>query len=265
MKVFISADIEGVTGISNWSQANHKERVYATYAKRMSEEVKAAIDGAKAAGAQDIVVMDAHGTGVNLDIDILGEGVTLIQGFNGHPDGMMYGLDETFDAAMMIGYHSPATYDGNPLAHTWSSSRIHKIVLNETIASEWLLSAMTAAVRGVPTVFSSGDARLGEHIKALHEDVVFHPTFSARGASVVYTHPDESTDAIRKLSEASLRKRVSTMSVPDSFRIEITFKHHVEAYRRHFYPGAVRTDDMSVAFESADYDEILTFIAFMMV
>ncbi len=263
MKVFISADIEGVTGISNWAQANHKEKVYEVFAKRMSEEVRAAIDGAFAAGAKEIVVTDAHGSGVNLDIEILGKDVTLIQRFNGHPDGMMFGLDDSFDAAMMIGYHSPASYGGNPLAHTLSSRRFHKFVLNGEIASEWLLNAFTAAVKGVPAVFASGDERLGEHIKTHHGEVLFHPTFSSHGASVVYQHPEKSLEAIRKLSEQALRKNIRPLPVPDGFRIEVTFANHMEAYRRSFYPGAKKTDDMTVAFESDDYRDIQTFLAFM--
>ncbi len=263
MKVFISADIEGVTGISNWTQANHKEKAYEVFARRMSEEVRAAVEGARAAGAKEIVVTDAHGTGVNLDIEILGEDVTLIQRFNGHPDGMMFGLDDSFDAAMMIGYHSPATHAGNPLSHTLTSRRFHKVLLNGEVASEWLLNAYTAAIKGVPTVFASGDERLGEHVKNHHGDVLFYPTFSSEGASVAYQHPKKSREAIRECSEAALKKGIRPLPIPDRFTIEITFASHMEAYRKSFYPGAKKIDDMSIAFESEDFRDIQTFLAFM--
>jgi len=263
VKVFISADIEGVTGISNWTQASHKEKAYEVFAKRMSEEVRAAVEGALAAGAKEIVVTDAHGTGVNLDIEILGREVTLIQRFNGHPDGMMFGLDDSFDAAMMIGYHSPATYAGNPLSHTLSSRRIHKILLNGELASEWLLNAYTAADKGVPVVFASGDERLGEHVKAHHEEVLFHPTFASHGASVVYPHPEKNLEAIRDLSAKALQKRIRPLPVERPFRIEVVFTSHMEAYRKSFYPQAEKIDDTTVAFQSEAYRDIQTFIAFM--
>src|SRR6187399_857694 len=117
MKVFISADIEGVAGITSPDEANPDHRDVAYFQDQMTREVKAACDGAIAAGAKEIWVKDAHWTGRNIDTRKLPECVRMIRGWSGHPFSMMAELDKTFDAAVMIGYHARAGSAGNPLAH----------------------------------------------------------------------------------------------------------------------------------------------------
>ena len=118
MKVFISADIEGVNNIATWDETDLKSGEYSYFRKQMTEEVARACMGAKAAGADTIFVKDAHDSARNLILKDLPEYVTLHRGWQGCPCSMMAGLDESFDAVIFIGYHSPASSDGNPLSHT---------------------------------------------------------------------------------------------------------------------------------------------------
>ena len=127
MKVYISADIEGVAGIAHWDEARKNHGDYAEFREQMTREVAAACRGARAAGATEILIKDAHASGRNLLHRQLPAGVRLIRGWSGHPLSMVQELDEGFAAVMMIGYHSPASSGANPLAHTMSSSRLARV------------------------------------------------------------------------------------------------------------------------------------------
>ncbi len=262
MKIFISVDIEGVTGIHEWKQATKGEAVYEKIARRMSEEVAAAIKGAKRAGAKEIVVRDAHGTADNLDIELLDESITLIQKFNHHPDLMMYGIDESFDAAMFIGYHAGAYQGGNPLAHTLSSSKVHKLTVNGNLASEYLLNAYIAAEKGVPVVFMSGDKTLGEHAKNHQKDLYFVETFDAEAETVIYKHPKRIQNAITETVEKALKSMPPAIETPKRYKIKVEYKNHSQASMSSFYPGAKLIDLHTVEFESKDIEKVKAFLVF---
>ena len=123
MRIYISADIEGVCGITTWEEARRSSPEYAAFRKQMAAEVAAACEGALACGAEHIVVKDAHGTARNLDAHELPAPAQLIRGWSGHPHGMVQNIDESFDAALFVGYHARAGAGGNPLAHSglWHS------------------------------------------------------------------------------------------------------------------------------------------------
>ena len=121
MNVYISADIEGITGITHWDETEKTNPDdYIQYQDQMTKEVAAACEGALNAGATEILVKDAHDSGRNILADRLPEDVKLIRGWSGHPLCMVQELDESFDAAVFIGYHSRAGSDANPLAHSMS-------------------------------------------------------------------------------------------------------------------------------------------------
>ncbi len=149
MKVFISADIEGITGTTHWDEADKKNPDYAEFQEQMTAEVVAACEGATEAGASEIWVKDAHASARNLIAAKLPKDVRLIRGWSGHPFLMAQELDETFQAMLMIGYHSRAGSNANPLAHTNTGSAAY-IKINDHYASEFLVHAYAAALVNVP-------------------------------------------------------------------------------------------------------------------
>ena len=102
MKIFISADIEGVTGITDWAEADMAHADNAQFRERMTAEVMAACEGALQAGATEIVVKDAHWTGRNILAERLPRQARLLRGWSGHPYSMVQGLDRSFAAALSI-------------------------------------------------------------------------------------------------------------------------------------------------------------------
>ena len=156
MKIYISADIEGVAGITNWNEAEKNHPDYPEFRERMTDEVVAACDGAIAAGATEILIKDAHDSGRNILAERLPDCARLVRAWSGHPLAMVQELDASFDAVLMVGYHSKAGTESNPLAHT-ITLRVARLSINGTLASEALIHSWAAALHRVPVVFLSGD------------------------------------------------------------------------------------------------------------
>ncbi len=264
MKVFISADIEGTAGILSWDEAERTHADYKEFRELMTAEVLAACEGARVAGATEIVIKDAHDSGRNLLLDRLPAYVRIVRGWSGHPDGMMFGIDESFDAALYTGYHSKAGTEDNPLAHT-STLRISRLVLNGETASEFTLNALCAARYGVPSFFLSGDQGICADAKALVPGISTVETLKGIGAATISLAPTAARAAISEGVEKSLRDRAgqATPRLPERSEIVIEFSNPVDAYRASWYPGVRRHGPRAVAFASDDYFEVLRAYRFM--
>lgn len=159
MRVYISADIEGVTGLVSWSQCGRPDGQHYDwpFARRMMlHDVNSAVRGARAAGATQVVVKDSHGCMKNLLIDDLEPGVELISGTGSGFQGMMEGIGDGFDAAMLIGYHAMAGTLHGIMEHTYTGG-CHRLRINGQPAGEIALSAGLAGEFGVPVVTVSSD------------------------------------------------------------------------------------------------------------
>ena len=154
-KVFISADMEGISGISASDQLSATGAEYSRSRKMMADDVTAAIRGARRAGAHDIVVNDSHGSMRNLRLEDLDPQVRLIS-HSFKTSGMMEGLDESFDAAIFIGYHAKAGHPGGLFAHT-GSGVVRDVRVNGMSLGEGGLNTMVAAWYGVPVALVTGD------------------------------------------------------------------------------------------------------------
>lgn len=266
MKIYISADIEGVAGTTAWEEADRNTAHYEQFRQQMTREVAAACQGAVDAGAEEIWVKDAHGSGRNIYAQDLPDCVRLIRGWSGHPLMMMQELDDSFDAAMMVGYHAAASVGGNPLGHTFSSSRIFSLKINGMIASEFLCSSFSAQYVGVPVVYLSGDETICAEARKLDDELVTTAVSRGIGASSVSIHPDAAVQQIRADVQKCLATGASAYSnkLPESFKVELRFKNHGDAYRGSFYPGASLKDASTVRFESSDYMQVMKFFLFML-
>jgi D-amino peptidase len=230
----------------------------------MTAEVAAACEGALNAGATEIFVKDAHDTGRNILTSQLPEEVKIIRGWSGDPFFMLQELDDTFSAVVLIGYHSRAGSDANPLAHSFTES-IDYINLNGTFASEFFLHTYAAALVDVPVAFVSGDEGLCGDVSALNERILTLAVNSGIGNSTISMHPKLAVKKIREGVETALRGNVVLCKIPlpDRFTMEIRYKDHTRAYRASYYPGARRAGTHTVAFETTDYFEILRMLLFV--
>ena len=154
-KVYISVDMEGISGISGDDQLGSGGAEYGRSRKLMAEDANAAIRGAFAGGATDVLVNDSHGSQRNLLPEDLDPRARLItHSFKRH--GMMEGLDDTFAAVIFVGYHAKADAPRGLFAHT-GSGVVRDLQINGKSVGEGGMNALLAAWYGVPIVSVSGD------------------------------------------------------------------------------------------------------------
>lgn len=262
MRVYISADIEGVCGITHWDEATKSSADYAAFQRQMQREVVAACEGAIAAGATEIRIKDAHATGRNLDPLQLPRQAHLVREWSGHPLMMVQELDTSFDALLLIGYHAGAGFGGNPLSHTLTGA-YHRVSVNGQALSEFHLYSLAAAAMGVPTGLVSGDADLCAQVTAHHPGIRTVTTNTGRGRSVIARHPLVVVEEIQQAAEEALRDLPTTASLPDTIQLEVEYRDHRDAYRGGFYPGATQTGPRTVVLTVDAWFEVLRALLFL--
>lgn len=267
-KLYISADIEGTCGITDWKETGLEDPVGAQFRKRMTEEVTAACEGACFMGVKEILVKDAHGSGLTIDASALPENARLLRGWTGSPESMMAGLDSSFSGVVFTGYHAGAGSSGNPLAHTMSLSIVRATLNGETL-SEFGINARTAFSLGVPVLALSGDAAICGEARAMECGIRTAPVEEGRGMASISLHPkialkhisDMVADAVGAL--VSLREdRARVPGLPQSWTLQTTYRSHGSAYKAGFFPGAVQTGSHEVRYESSRWFDILVFMHF---
>jgi D-amino peptidase len=156
MRIFVSSDMEGTAGVVDWSQCRAPEPEYEYYRGLLQEEVNAAIEGARAAGATEFLVNDSHSKMVNLRPDGLAGRARYLSGRH-KPFYMMEGLDPSFDAVFYVSYHGSMSGAPSTLSHTYNPLAISEVLLNGTPAGESGINGLVALGHGVPVVLITGD------------------------------------------------------------------------------------------------------------
>lgn len=258
LKVFISVDMEGISGVIHWDDVSETGRDYGLFRRLMTEETNAAIEGALAAGATEILVRDAHDTGRNILPDVLRPEATLIRDWSGGPLSMMEGIDKTFDAAVFIGCHARAGTPDAVLKHTMSLS-LFDVILNGTKMPEAGLNAAIAGYFGVPVVLVAGDAAVVRQAKEILGNVEGVAVKEGIGNAAKMLHPKKSQELIRAKTEEALRKfkDFKPYKPAPPYTLEIVFNDESMAARAAIIPGAVRTSERGVSFTSNDFWQLL--------
>jgi len=211
MRVFVSVDMEGATGVCHRDHLVPGGQDYERARGWLTGDVNAAVEGAVAAGATDVIVADGHGTMRNLLLDDLHEAARLLTGpaqARNRPLGQLAALEDgRWDAAFLIGYHSRAGTPGGLLSHTWVGVLVHEIRLHGQPAGEAMLNAALFADYGVPVVFASGADDFCREVRAdLGDDLEVAEVKRTLGPSAVVTLPPKRAQAlIRAGAERGLR------------------------------------------------------------
>ncbi|KQL49419.1 aminopeptidase [Brevibacillus choshinensis] len=204
MKVFISLDMEGISGITEWEDTIPGRRHYEAGRRLLTQDVNAAIEGALEGGATQIVVNESHGPMNNLILEDLHPQADVIRGFF-KPLGMMQGIDSTYDAAFFVGYHGMAGVGDAVLNHTYSSLAIHRLVLNGKEVGEAGLNAAIAGAFGVPVVLVTGDSQTAQEVE---EEIPGVFTVAVKtgitGLSSQVIHPVRAREMIRQQAKEAL-------------------------------------------------------------
>jgi D-amino peptidase len=208
-KVYISVDMEGISGVNGDDQTSAGQPEYARARKLMAEDANAAIRGAFAGGATEVVVNDSHGSQRNLLPEDLDGRVRLIShSFKRH--GMMEGLDETFDSVLFIGYHARAGASRGLFAHT-GSGVVRDLQINGRSVGEGGMNAALAAWYGVAVALVTGDDAAVEEVKGVAPGVTGVAVKRAINTRAVELLPLAES---RRLIEAGARSAVAGAKKP---------------------------------------------------
>jgi len=258
MKLYISADMEGVAGITAEEQTNPVgQPEYAHSCRLMTREVRAACEGAKRAGAATILVNDSHWNMRNIIHEELPPDVILIRGAM-KPLSMNQGLDASFDAAAFVGYHAPGGTQNAVLDHTYTDATLYEVRINGQKCSEARLNAAVAGTFDVPVVFISGD----QHACAdAREFLPWAETVEVKQAIGRYAaaslSPAQSCAAIEEGVARALREASARGAKPYRFEppiaLEVTFTYTSKCDIAALMPGCDRIGPRTLRFVHADY------------
>ena len=222
MKLFLSTDFEGTSGIVAWEQIIEGNAEYEQGRRLLTNEVNAIIQGAMNAGATEFVVNDAHHNMRNLHPqDLLGN-ATLITGRH-KPLYMMQGLDSSFDGVCFVSYHGSIGAEHAVLSHTYNPGAIWEVRLNGEIVGESGLNALVAAHFGVPIIFVSGDeatAREAEGIAPQAEKVIVKESLGRFAAA--HIHPTVACELLQAGASKAVQ-HIERMQ-PPRFNVPVTLE-----------------------------------------
>ena len=212
----------------------------------------------------EILIKDAHDSARNLEILDLPENCSLLRGWEGKPCSMMAGLDETFDAVMFVGYHSPSRSDGNSLSHTMNSSRLYEIRINDKIASEFTINSLYASYLGVPVAFLSGDLEMTRLTKEANENIEVVASKVGVHGAVLSKNPRVTWQEIENGAKRGLENctKNNLVTLPKHFDIEVAYKYHNLAYNASFFPGCKLIDTDRISYSSDNYWDCLVMMKF---
>ena len=256
MKILISADMEGISGVVDPSHVTSTHPEYQRFRQIMTDDVNAAIRGAFKAGADQVVVSDAHGSKTNILVERLDERAELNSGGIA-PFGMIQGVDEGVDAAMFVGYHACMGTQNAILSHTISGARVANIWLNDRLVGEFGLNAAVCGFFGAPVLLVSGDLAACQEAEAwapgVAQVVVKRATTrhsaqclpTARAQRMIETQAE---DAVKSY----LQGGAAPLQVAGPVKIVLEFHQAAMADQVRGLPGVVRLDGRRIEIIAPD-------------
>ena len=257
VKIFISADLEGVVGAVTGEQLGPGGFEYQRFREFMTGEVNAAIEAARSAGATEILVADSHGNGQNLLIEKLPKDVKVIRSWP-RPLGMMEGIDGSFDGVIFTGYHSSTDNKEGVRAHTFSSSRLTSVKVNGKTMTEGSWNAAIAGEFGVPVIMVAGDDAAVKEVKSLignAEGAVVKESISFHSAKSL--HPEAAYDLIAEKTAFSVKniKKYKPYKIRGPVTVSVSFKHYQPSQVLAYLDMFKRTDSHTIEFKAKNMIE----------
>lgn len=253
MKIYISADMEGISGISDPAATLNGHEDYMRMRRLQMGDVNAAISGAFSAGATEVVVNDSHNQMNNLMIEDLDPRAKLITG-GGKPWSMTQGLDNSFDAAFLIGYHARSGISG-VIDHTYTLAT-YDVKINGQYFGESEINAAVAGVYGVPVVMITGDTVLEEQVKQTVKPMqtVAVKTPQSRHSALCLA-PSVAQMKINHGAQNALQSldQAKPFVVDGPVRLEVTFLRSSMAKNASVMPGAELIGPRTTAYDAPDY------------
>jgi len=263
LKIYISADMEGVVGVVTGEQISPEGFEYERFRKFMTAEVNAAIDAARAAGATEFLISDSHGNGQNLLIEELPDDIMVIRSWP-RPLAMMEGIDETFDGVIFIGYHASTANTRGVRAHTMSSANITSLRLNGMEMTEGSMNAAIAGHFGVPVIMVSGDDAAVAENQVLIGDIEDAVVKWAKGFHSAQTMtPQAGYEVIRTRTKSAIDRigQFQPYVLDTPIELELSLKNYQPVELLSYLPNVERVNSHTIRFVGKDMIEISKFLS----
>ena len=266
LKVLIAVDMEGIAGVVTEEQLGPSGFEYQRFREFMTNEALAAVEGAKLGGATEIVVADSHGNGQNLLIERFPEDVQIVRSWP-RRFGMMGGLDDSFDAVMMIGYHSSTNNLEGVRAHTFSSARLTDVKINGKSVSEGTYAAMLTGHFNIPVVLITGDNVATAEVQTLVPDIEtavvkeaygFHSAKTFTPARAVKLIRDKAASAMKKV------KSIKPIKLVGPITFDVSFKNYRPVEALKYLSIVERIDSHTIRFIGKNMIEVADFRTFLL-
>lgn len=263
MKVFISADIEGIAGVMRPEQCSPGHAEYQLARGLMEQEVNAAIDGAFAGGATEVVVADSHAAMTNLRAENIDARARLVQG-KPRMLSMVEGLEQqAFDGMMFIGYHSAAGEFG-VLAHTINGRAFYRVKINGEVMGESDIYAAAGAEQGTPLWLVSGDDKLQGWIAHYYPSTAYACVKRAISQTAAESlSPQAAQQLIRTQAQQAVQQaqRVKTTRLSAPYCLELMTAKPVLADLFSLIPGVERVDAVTVHYTAQKMADIVRLLS----
>ncbi len=261
MKAYVSIDLEGLPGISSIGQVAPKYPLYQDAREIMTRIARVVAESLLKNGFKEVVIADSHGYMANIIPWKMPKRVKILQGYP-RPYSMVIGLERGFDAVLFVGYHAAAGTVNAFLDHTYSSSVIHRLWINNELASEYYVNALYASYYKVPVILVAGDKYLEKDVRKHTPWAVF--TVLKEGisrASALYDSLEDVEvvlrDNIREACERLKKKQVKIIDLPEKYRLRIELKNQIFADMTQVVPGVKRIDAYTIEYEAKTPVEVL--------
>lgn len=267
MKILIAVDMEGITGVVHGDQVNPAHGEYERFRRLMTADVNAAIRGAFAAGADEVVVSDGHWSNRNILIEQLDARARLNAG-SPRPFSMVEGIDQGVAGVLFVGYHARVGTPNAILDHTWSSARVDGVWLSYPGAEEGVavgeigLNAAVCGHFGAPVLMISGDQSACAEAAALFPRIVPAVVKRATGRNAAEClSPAETTELIEQAAAHGVERLLGDdpplpLRLPGPITVSIEFIRGEMADAALTLPGALRVGGKRVAYRGQEMPEI---------
>lgn len=262
LKIYISADMEGVAGAVTDEQLGPGGFEYERFRDFMTKEVLACIDALREAGVDEILVSDSHGNGQNLLIEQFPDDVMIVRSWP-RELGMMHGIDESFDGAIFLGYHSSTENTRGVRAHTMSSANVTSLRINGASMSEASMNAAIAGDFGVPVIMVSGDDVAVAETQVIIGDVEgavvkwaagFHSARTLTPAAAREEIRESTLDAMARLAE------FEPFVLEGPLEVDLGLKHYRPVELLSYLPSVERLNSHTVRYVAEDMSDVSRFL-----
>lgn len=266
MRLYVSADIEGICGVVSREHTRPGGCEYETARDWMTASVVAVCETALQAGADEVVVSDSHGNGLNVRLEALPEHVRLVRSWP-RPLGMMQGIEQgRFDGALLVGYHAGGSNPAGVLSHTLSSELFHEIRLNGQVASEAWISAAIAGAHDVPVLMMAGDDVAVAETRGFLDGIATATLMEACGTtSALCPTPAVALSRLREATVAAIARigGIAPLRVEGPVDVELVLRTRAVAEWLSFMPEVERLDACTVRYRAADVIAMSRYLMFV--